>query len=119
MAAEPAAHELTQQDAVAVATAATEAAGQGQEAARTAATEAATARGISDEDAQKVANMVIVALEARGAFEPPPAPAPIEHAAPAPAAGAQERADGFDPATAGGEPPPRRRTWAEKFVGRE
>lgn len=66
---------------------------------------------ISDADIGRIAQGVIGQLETRGAFEPPPPP-PVT-----PPEGRVDAGAG----QAGTEPPPeapRKKTWAERFVGR-
>lgn len=83
-------------------------------------------RGIelSEDDAKKIADATIAGLEARGAFEPAPEPTPD----PTPA-GESVSGDGSSPtppvpesspapAAPEGEAKPRKRTFAERFVGR-
>jgi hypothetical protein len=128
----PAEKEPTIQDVMAIA----EKAGADAAAARTAAEarpevrqtikDEAAARGLdlSDEDCKRIADVTITQLEARGAFDetpppgpaesPPPAEAPAEPAAPAHPEGAAPSGAGHSE----GDPPPKKRTFAERFMGR-
>jgi hypothetical protein len=63
---------------------------------------------LSDEDANKIVDMLIERMSALGAFDPPPAPAAEAAAAGAPA---EETAPEEPPA------PPAKRSFAERFAG--
>jgi hypothetical protein len=67
---------------------------------------------LSDEDANKIVDMLIERMSALGAFDPPPAAA----AAPAPAA-AEEAAGAPETAAEPAVEPPARRSFAERFAG--
>lgn len=69
---------------------------------------------ISEEDARLIANMTIQQLEARGAFDPPPPPAPVEPGPPAEPAGGEPVAPGAVP-----QATPAKRTFAQRFMGVE
>lgn len=74
---------------------------------------------LTDEDCERVADVMITRLEKRGAFEDdgtPPAGGPPAPGAPAPVAPAAPPAS---PAPAGGpDESPRKRTFAERFQGK-
>lgn len=117
--AKPAATAPTVEDATAIAQAGgtavnpdTQTAAEAQAASQAAMRTEADARNVTltDEQIQAIAAATISQLEARGAFEPPPA---------APAAGIAppDTAQPPEPTTTAPEPP-RRKTFAERFVGR-
>lgn len=89
-----------------------------REAATAAVEQTAAEKGLSlsDDDVSKIVDGLIGALEARGAFEPPPA-APAAPAPPAsPAEPAAPAAETPAPVPVV-EEPPRKRTLAERFAG--
>lgn len=118
-AAKPPATQPTVEDATAIATAGgqavnpeTQTAEQATAASQAAMRTEADARNVqlSDEQINAIAAATISQLEARGAFEPPPAP---------PAAGVAPPDTSNPPEPASAAPaPPRRKTFAERFVGR-
>lgn len=73
-------------------------------------------RRLTDAELDAIAERVITHLERRGAFETPAEPDDQGAGAPAAEATAGER----EAAASSGEgPPPRKRTFAERFVGRQ
>lgn len=68
---------------------------------------------ISDEQIAAIANGVVNAMEQRGAFD-----APLEPVAPPPAPAAPAGEDaGASPAAPAAEEPPRKRTFAQRYLG--
>lgn len=80
---------------------------------------------ISDQDVQRIAAGTIAALDAAGAFDPPPAPAteptppPAEPPAEPGAANTEDGSGNPDDQAAGGDTPPAKQTFAEKFMGKK
>jgi hypothetical protein len=118
---QPAPGEATPQDvadvsnAVAAAAAAAPNATQAREDAATAARQAADKVNIelSDEQIAAISNGVVTALEARGAFEPPPEPLTAPPAPEVP----DDLSAAPAPAPAPVDPGPQKRTFAQKFLG--
>lgn len=126
----PTPNEPTMQDATAISTAAAEAASSSSSAeeARTRTSEAIreTAQqrnvNLSDADVDRIVNGLIAGLEARGAFdEPPAAPTPTSTNSPEDGSVADRNFTSVvdeDEETESTEVPPRKRTFADKFAGR-